>query len=317
MIQIQSLLFKISLYHLYILFLFLGCSSQNHWQTYNTSNTPLTSDRIRQIIIENNELSWVGTYGGGLYKVNGNEWQKVCSPFVGSHILCLRPDNKGGLWIGTAKNGAYYYSRNNWTHIDQEQGLSDNNAWDILISKNKDVWLCSRYRGACKKNSDSLRCFNTKDGLPDNQVTVVSEDSRGTVWLGTARGGLCGYKDGQFEYINSRNGISGNYIRAIICDSIPRWVGSWDGGLDYFNGETWEHIDEVKEPVVFLGFDGDNDLWVGTWGYGVYAGKSNEWKHLTTENSGLPNNQVIDIDFGEDRKIYFATSHGVAVYTPK
>lgn len=292
------------------------CSPLNHWQIYNTSNTPLTSDRIRQIIIENNELSWVGTYGSGLYKVNEGKWQKVDSPFAGNHILCLRPDNKGGLWIGTANNGAYYYFQDNWVHIDQDQGLSDNNVWDILISKNKEVWLCSRYRGACRKSSDSLRCFNTKDGLPDNQVTVATEDSRGTIWLGTARGGLCGYKDEQFEYINSRNGISGNYIRAIICDSIPRWVGSWDGGLDYFNGEKWEHIEKIKKPVVFLGFDKNNKLWVGTWGYGIYIQRTKEWENLTVENSGLPDNHVIDIDFAEDGKIYFATSQGVAVYSP-
>ena len=302
--------------NLFYIPLLISCSSQNHWHIYNTSNTPLTSNRIRQIIIESNELSWIGTYGGGLYKATDNSWQKVNSSFSGSHILCLSQDNKDGLWIGTANNGAYYYLKDKWKHLDQDQGLLDNNVWDILICKNKEVWLCSRYKGVCTKNSDSLRCFNVKDGLPDNQITVAVEDSRGTIWLGTARGGLSGYKNGQFDYINSRNGISGNYIRAIICDSVPRWIGSWDGGLDYFNGEKWEKVTEVKKPVVFLGFDGKDNLWVGTWGHGVYTYKPNDWEHLTTENSGLPDNQVIDIDFGADGKIYFATSQGVAVYTP-
>ena len=313
---IQSSPVTLCLINLFYLLLIINCSSQNHWQIYNTSNTPLTSNRIRQIIIENNKLLWIGTYGGGLYKVKDNAWQKVNSSFSGSHILCLKQDSKGGLWIGTANNGAYYYSQDNWVHINQAQGLTDHNVWDILNSKNEDIWFCSRYKGVCRKNSDSLRCFDSKDGLPDNQITAAAEDSRGTIWLGTARGGLCGYKNGQFQYINSRNGISGNYIRAIICDSVPRWIGSWDGGLDYFDGEKWEHIAEVKKPVVFLGFDGKDNLWVGTWGHGVYKNKSNRWEHLTTENSGLPDNQVIDIDFCEDGKTFFATSQGVAVYSP-
>ena len=312
----KSLLLTLSTYTFFCFFQLISCTPKNHWQIFNTSNTTLSSDRIRQIIIENNELSWVGTYGGGLYKVKGDKWQKVSSPFIGDYILSLKMDNQDGLWVGTAKNGAYYYFQDKWINIRQNQELSDNNVWDILINKNEEIWFCSRYKGACRKNSNSFKCFNTKDGLPDNQVTVAVEDSKSTVWLGTARGGLCGYKNGQFVYINSRNGISGNYIRAIICDSIPRWVGSWDGGLDYFNVEKWERIAEVKKPVVFLGFNGKDDLWVGTWGHGVYTNRSGEWEHLTTENSGLPDNQVIDIEFGGDGKIFFATSKGVAVYSP-
>ena len=158
--------------------------------------------------------------------------------------------------------------------------------------------------------------MSSSEGLPDRQVTLATKDSRGIMWFGTVRGGLCGYENGQFQYLNTRNGLNGNYIRALICDSIPRWVGSWDGGLNFFDNEEWKHVPEIKPPVVFLGFDNNNILWVGTWGHGVYIKKPTGWVNLNDKNSGISDNYVIDIDFAENGDVYFATTKGVSVHTP-
>ncbi len=290
------------------------CTDKNAWLIYNTANTPLTSARIRQTVLDNNSLSWVGTYGGGLYRIKNDTWEKVAAPFQGDYILSLKKDTQGGLWIGTARNGAFYYHNNTWKHLTGDQGLAGNNVWDIFLEDEETIWFCSRYRGVCRKSSDSILCMDTQNGLPDRQVTVAQKDKKGKIWFGTVRGGLAGYKDGQFEYINTRNGLSGNYIRALICDTIPRWVGSWDGGLDFFTGGIWKHIAEVGKPVVFLGFDKNRKLWAGTWGKGVFYKGSGKWHNLTAENSDLPDNYVIDIDFTANGTVYFSTSKGVAVY---
>ena len=60
----------------------------------------------------------------------------------------------------------------------------------------------------------------------------------------------------------------------------------------------------------------NNTLWVGTWGHGVYYKKDTMWENLCTETSGLPNDYVIDIDFTQKGAVYFATSKGVAVFSP-
>ncbi len=294
----------------------LSCKKQNSWNIYTAANTALTSNRIRQIVLENNEISWVGTYGGGLFRMRNNTLSKVTAPFKGNYILSLKKDRRGGIWIGTAQNGAFYCFNDSWKQYTGDHGLAGNNVWDIFIENEETVWFCSRYKGVCRKQNDSLFCFNSQNGLPDRQVTVAVKDTKGTMWFGTVRGGLAGYRDGQFEYINTSNGLSGNYIRAILCDSVPRWVGSWDGGLDYCNGEQWEHIPAVQKPVVFLGYSKNGILWVGTWGYGVFYRHGQTWESLNTGNSLLPDNYVIDIDFSEKNTVYFATSKGIAVYTP-
>lgn len=299
------------------LLLFGGCNKKRQWHYYTPHNTNLTTGIIRQLIVKDNSLYWIGTYGGGLYRVQNKAWEKIESPFTGIYILSLVMDNNNGLWIGTARKGAYYYKNERWHHYSQDKGLIDKNVWDIYPDRAGNIWFCSRYRGISRKTGDSLSYFTTKNGLPDRQVTIAREDNTGRMWVGTVRGGLCNFKDEKISYVNTRHGLSGNYIRALICDSTARWVGSWDGGLDFFTGAEWKNIQGIKPPVVFLDFDPRGYLWVGSWGHGVYLNNGDKWENLTTKNSGLPNNYVIDIAFDEQGKAYFATSKGIAIYSYK
>lgn len=299
----------------FLMVIFSGCAKKQQWTIYNTKNTALSSDLIRQIILKDDSLQWVGTYGGGLFSVAHNTWKKVELPYCGKYILTLVTDTNDGLWVGTARKGAYFYSKGTWKHWSSDSGLTDNNVWHILNDSRKNTWFCSRYKGICRVKTDSMTCFTMKNGLPDRQVTLAVEDNKGGIWFGTVRGGLCRYLNGEFEYLNTKHGIKGNYIRALICDSVPRWVGTWDGGLNYFTGDKWTVIDEIKKPVVFIGFDTRGYLWVGTWGHGVYVKRNKTWDHITSSNSKLPNNFVIDIAFGSRGTAYFATSKGVARFT--
>ena len=312
---ISSLIYSVC----FLMIFFSGCSKKQQWNIYNTKNTDLSTDLIRQIIIKDDSLQWIGTYGEGLFRNTNNNWERVELPFGGQYILTLVTGLNDGLWIGTARKGAYYYSENKWKHINSDSGLSDNNVWHILEDSRRNTWFCSRYKGICRVKSDSMSmmmtCYNMKNGLPDRQVTLAVEDSKGGIWFGTVRGGLCRYSNGQFEYLNTKHGIKGNYIRTLICDSIPRWVGTWDGGLNYFTGEKWVLIDEIKKPVVFTGFDKRGYLWIGTWGHGVYVKRNNNWDHIKSSNSELPNDFVIDIDFDSRGGVYFATSKGVARFS--
>jgi len=337
----MKLPFRLLLYSCSLVFLF--CGRPENWRIYNHKNTGLGTDLIRNIFIENDSLIWVGTYGAGLYRWDNNKtWTSIDTPFAAKYLLSIEPDNNalnggivlkpsvptqyypaarrrgnsGGIWFGTADNGAFYLHNNRWSHFSAQNGLVDNNVWDILIDRNNAAWLCSRYRGISIISKDTILYMTVKNGLPDNQVTVAAQDSLGRVWIGTARGGLCCCENNGFRYLNTHNSLSGNYIRAIICDTTARWVGSWDGGLDYFNGEKWEHIREVKPPVVFLGFDKNNALWVGTWGHGVFVNRAGNWETISAKNSGLPDDHVIDIDFDDGGRILFATSRGLANYKP-
>jgi ligand-binding sensor domain-containing protein len=310
----SSMIKKYNCKALIVIFLFLSfsaCMQKPEWQVFNSSNTILQTDLIRQVCFQNDACFYVGTYGKGLYRVCNKRWEKIGQPFEGKYVLCVKEDNQGGVWVGTARKGAYYLKDNNITKFSKNEGLLGNNVWDMLITEDQGMWFCSRYRGVTQIREEQIKTWTTAEGLPDIQVTLAQRDSQGFLWIGTARGGLCGYKDSQFTYLNHTHGLSGNYIRALICDSVPRWVGTWDGGLDYYENRDWVHVKEVQKPVVVLAFDKKGRLWAGTWGYGVFIKEGGSWMRIYTGNSGLPDDYVIDIKFHSE-KVYLATSKGLA-----
>jgi ligand-binding sensor domain-containing protein len=239
----------------------------------------------------------------------------VLRNFLLEAILCLKNDGAGGFWAGTAREGAYHFRNGVWTHLSAADGLADNNVWDVFPDHDT-IWFCSRYQGLCRWTRDSAAVWTRKQGLTDREITVAQKDGRGVLWVGSVWGGLCGFRFGAVQLLNRLCGrLSGNYIRCIVCDSVPRWVGSWDGGLDYFNGSGWEHIPPVKPPVTVLVYDPRGRLWAGTWGSGVFIRETDgTWDSANTRNSGLPDDHVIDIKFDRAGKAYFATNKGVAVW---
>jgi len=308
---------KIFLAGLAVIMGFVSCAREGDWKVYNSKNTAMAIDAVRQVVIENGKLSWVGTFGNGLYAVKGDQWVKSDRPALSHYILALRQDGLGRLWAGTS-DGALVYDGTDWKRYSRNEGLTDNNVWDICPAGDR-VYLGLRYGGLCVVENSRIRCLDREAaGLPDRKVTVVVKDGRGVLWVGTEQGGLCGLeKEKAIHQYDRSNGLSGNYVRALICDEMqPRYCGTWDGGLDEFDGKAWKHIDAVPPPVTSLTLDPKGKLWVGTWGGGVIYQSPTGWTDLTDRNSGLPDNHITDIRFTDAGEVCIATGQGLAVYKP-
>jgi ligand-binding sensor domain-containing protein len=293
---------------------FQACTGGPDWHVYDTSNTPMQTGLVRQSLPESSGPLWAGTYGNGLYRLSGEQWEQVALSGGGDYITALQKDSTGGLWIGTARAGAYCFRNGKYEHFNTTNGLLDNNIWDIFTDPDGSVWFASRYKGLTRMKEGTFETWTTAQGLPDHYVTVVRRDSKGVVWVGTARGGLCGIRDSGMVYLNHTNGLSGRYVRTLLCDSVPRYVGTWDGGLDYFDGKGWKHDPAVEKPVVCLVTSPEGQLWAGTWGSGAYYRTGRGWERLAPEKSGLPDGHVIDIRFDRAGQAYFSTSKGLAVF---
>lgn len=290
---------------LIVFFLLVSCGKETHWQVLTQSAKP-----IRQLFVAGDSLFYAGTYGDGLYRIEKGKWEKEKDFAPDELVMCLKAGQNGKVWVGTARHGVYYQEAGGWKCYDSC------NAWDLLEEKDSVTWIGARYGGIHKSSKKENTFIDRHNGLPDNEITCIEKELSGKVWIGTVRGGACSVKNDSFEYLNRKNGLSGDYIRAFLCDSILRFVGSWDGGLDYYNGTTWQKIEAVKRPVVKLARDAQGRIWAGTWGSGVFVQKEGGWENINSKNSPLPDDHVIDIRFSPSGKIYFATSKGVAIFKP-
>ena len=144
------------------------------------------------------------------------------------------------------------------------------------------------------------------------------------LWLGTGMG-VINYDTNShesYEVYDNQNHLLSNGIFAINFDShnLP-WIGTYGGGLSYFDGSLWNHYNTpqgLNDAFVYdIEFD-KKSLWLATWsGVNKVTGdpKSRKnWQSFTVENTegGLIDNWVYAIEIERSGKIWFGTETGIS-----
>jgi sugar lactone lactonase YvrE len=128
-------------------------SQSQEWNVYNTKGKFITC------LAEEGEYLWVGTYGGGLVKLNKSTGEIIVygkwnSKLPDNYVSAIAIDAQGNKWIGTRGGGLAKFDGVNWT------------------------------------------VYNTSNsGLPDYAVTAIAIDAQGNKWIGTERG-LAVFREG-------------------------------------------------------------------------------------------------------------------------
>ena len=137
----------------------VATSSQTpEWIVYNTDNSGLPHLDVEALAIDEQGNIWIGTYGGGAAKFDGENW------------TVYNTGNSGLPGNGLHKGLAFDTQRNIW--IGTERGLAkfDGEAWTVYNTRNS--------------------------GLPDNWVYSLAIDEQENIWIGTDGGGLAVYREG-------------------------------------------------------------------------------------------------------------------------
>ena len=140
-------------------------------------------------LADEGQYLWVGTYGGGLVKLNKSTgefivYNKWNSKLPNNFVYAIAIDGQGNKWIGTSR-GLAKFDGVNWT------------------------------------------VYNTSNsGLPSNTVLAITIDGQGNKWIGTS-GGLAKFDGVNWTvYKTSNSGLPNNYVRAIAIDGQGnKWIG--------------------------------------------------------------------------------------------
>ncbi len=225
------------------------------FSTYNKKNGGIRDDRVIAITEDSEKNIWLGTFGGGLYRLNPVNRNNIFfnseqNFLLSNEILSIYTDNSGLIWIG------YHLGK----------GIS-------IIEKGI-------------KKFNILKKNGTGKGLNDEIVWSVYEDTDSCLWIGTYKGGLNKWdmKRNKFKYYMNRPedkfSISDNHIRCIVEDKYNTlWIGTYSGGLNRFDKKSEkfysyknDYTDFFSLPVnqvQALYIQSDSILWVGTYGGGL------------------------------------------------
>ncbi len=144
------------------------------------------------------------------------------------------------------------------------------------------------------------------------------------LWVGTTSG-LIRYNtftDDDYQIFDNQSGLLSNSVFTVHFDkkNFP-WVGTYGGGLSYFNAGQWENINTpqgLSDAFVYDVEFHNNDIWIATWsGANMVSGDPSlrsSWTEFTIENTegGLIDNWVYAIEIAQDGTVWFGTESGVS-----
>ncbi len=314
----------------------------------------LSNNAVRSIYEDEGGVLWIGTYGGGLNKLNlstaafGHYRHDPddANSLVDNNVMALQVDHLGGLWVGTL-GGLDHFDRaaRTFTHYrhdpEDPHSLSDDRVRSLLEAGDGTLWIGTDGSGLNRFDRATgtfVRYPNDPDdpsSLPNYQVMALFEDREGTLWVGTYGGGLSRFDPGTGTFTHYRHdpddpeSLSDNNVLVILQDQAGAlWIGTESGGLNRFDAETETFRSYMARPdvpnslshngVTAIHQDAAGLLWLGTLGGGLnrFDPQTETFAHYTDEQ-GLPSNRVVGILEDAAGRLWLSTSNGLARFDPR
>ena len=176
---------------------------------------PTLANATVALAATNDGAIWAGTYGKGLWRVQGEEVRNFTEAdgLSSGQIHSLHADSDGTLWIGTFEGGLNAFRNGRFFHYTAKDGLLSDNIADV-VEDGESLWLATT-RGICRIAKQQLHQFDegkrralepvnfgVEDGLRSAQCAPSYpvgggglRTTDGRMWFTTSRG-LAAYSPG-------------------------------------------------------------------------------------------------------------------------
>ncbi len=262
-----------------------------HFSADITDRFSLAHNDVRTLLKDQAGQLWVGGYGGGVQRFNGQPAIRLLrtspknSPFAlaSANISSILERSNGEIWLGSRGDGIEVLDRQigviqRILPSPDEPGQLQH-GWITSMAEHSDgsLWLgvnpAQLYRQA--PASKDFQLISTEQGFWQANVRRIFSDSQQRLWLGTSSGvGLWQQDTGQFSRVyDARQQVFTDYINAFAEDQQQQlWLASGDNGLFRLNAATLQveqpllSATSVAMPASILGllYDAQQRLWLDT-----------------------------------------------------
>ncbi len=259
---------------------------------------------------DKNQNIWVGTYGGGLFRINdhGVENFSTQNGLLQDFVISISEDREGSLWIGSG--GLNRLKDGPFVTFSTLEGLSGKLATPIIEQPDGTMWIGTD-KGVNRLRDGKFTTFTTEDGLPSNVVNSLWFDSKKRLWIGTLHG-LAILENGLIRTLTMQDGLISNHVKALYEDKSGRiWIGT-SSGINWFEQDTIRTYTDGKSywrgSVSCFLEDQKGRFWFGS-NRGLTNLRTTGSKTYTTRD-GLLDNMVLTIAEDKDGSLWIGTDQG-------
>jgi len=303
-----------------------------NWTTF-TTNDGLASNIVTSVTQDNQGIIWVGS-DQDLTRFDGNSWEIYTGSTRNIHIGCTARDKQGNLWFGTYGQGVFKYTGKEWQNFtpgNTGNGLPGTAIRDIFIDNQDNLWFATV--GNVGQRTAPIDYGVTRyDGtdwtsfLDHTDVETIFQDSDGNMWFGT-NVGVTHYDGSHWQTFTTEDGLADNYVVAISQDNQGNmWFGTWANGVSRYDAKNWRTFTPedglVSDAIHCMLKDNEGNLWFGSYSihgyYGISRFNGTQWQNFDPwqGKDGEYHYNVISISEDNEGNLWFATSFGLVRYNP-
>ncbi len=289
----------------------------------------LPADPSGPMLIDREELLWLGSDGGGLIRRLGHgEWTawKRADGLLRNSVWSIQPARDRSIWVGSngglSKLDPTGQVTRTWTSRD---GLLGDRILSLVEGPNGDMYAGSDIGAISHFNHDGklIETYAANAGFTADLVTSMKIDGEGRLWaIGT---GGCfrtrqplGSGQVHFERISIPGVDPHAFLRDILIEEAGVvWVAS-SNGLARFDGKKWKLLsvrDGLESPDIAVVSQAQGSIWLGyrdALGMTRLSGTALTPTQITVQD-GLHSNQIYAIKSDRKGRLWVSTDSGVDV----
>jgi len=277
---------------------------------------------------------WVGTWDGGLLKINTiNNTYNIIQDISKSkllHIHSITEYKNGELFIGSDKGLTLYDTKSGKSQLfisdaRTPSSLSDQFIYPVIKDHEGGVWIGTYYEGVdyIPPYCGQFERFGQTEDFNYIKGKIISrfcQDNNDNVWIASDDGGVSCFSPQKHCFINykGKDLLSKVNAHAFCIDNDNLWIGTYSEGLiilNIKNGRTkiynGKNSPIIGTSVYALYKDKKDNIWIGTMNGAFLYDRKRDLFIALKSFKGL----VIDIKEDINGDIWFATQgDGLYIY---
>lgn len=295
---------------------------------------PVQAD-FRNIAYLKNKL-YLGTYNTGIVCFDIHTHQFSDFVDVGSDIISsVSTDGEDMIYVSTDGNGIFFLSHDkkeivqSFRHnVNDPESIRSNSIYSMLVDNMKRIWIGFYQDGFDYSlyQSGLFHVYSLPPLFSSLNLTVRSFLIHNQEKLIGTRDGLyyINEKENKVRYFN-RSDLQSDLILSLAYYREEYYIGTYGAGIYILNPQTLSlrrfsgnNRDLFQKGQIFcFRADTEGNLWVGSSdGVMRYNGSTEEITLFTSINSPLPEGNVYEVFFDSERKGWFCTDKGLALFDP-
>lgn len=296
--------------------LWIGSSSgvyriKNRQLIHFTAQNGLTDTAIPDIYCDNDGNLWLATWGGGIYKYEGNTYivfdqsQGISSAQT---IMGITHDKKNNIWLATDGSGVMQFDDRKFNPIVLPTANPNvKKVQCIYTDKSGTIWMGSSLGGVW--NYDG-RTYNMVPGTEGRIANALTQDAKGTLWMASPYGCFY-YRNNTMQRVEGFGAFTTSLL-ALGADTVL--AGTQNGVKLILHKKFIQNlkIDVLESSNILCMIRYHNKVMVGTgdWGLFVWDIATHSIKNYNVKN-GFNSNAIYNMAADKNGVIWAGTGRGV------